>query len=333
MPPVQKEIVWVGLAKQTAKGAGAANATYGMGVISGKAGTFPIAQDYEATTLNGAASDRYARGVNRTDVVPGAVFTCRAYPRSIGLLTFLALGTNVDAGAGPHTHTATPAMVLPYATVFFRYGSGEYGKIIDCKADSLEIAWSERNPCTVAVDLKGCLPTLGTAAFTTTNDESLIGYLGPVNGVFTLDASSATPAAAQVKSGSCKISNNLVPVALSKSILPDDIMEGDQTTEGVIGVTPNDLTDWRKILTGTGSGTAVSQVPVYGSFSLKVILDANNDLTLSSNRCDFLTDLPDADPGGGPMELDLAYRVEADGTNPAFTALTRNGTPTDVTTY
>jgi hypothetical protein len=334
MPPVQKEIVWVGLAKQTAKGAGAASATYGFGVLSGKGGTFPISQDYEPITLNGGASDRFSPAVNRTEVIPGAAFTTRCFPRSMPLLWFAALGTNVDGGAGPHTHTATPAQDLPYLTAFLRYGSGEYEKIVDCKCNKLGVSWDERQPLQAAVELMGCVPTLHTAAFTTTNDESLTPYHGPNAGIFTLDEASATPAAAQVKSGSIEVNNNLKAVPLSKSILPDDVFPADQTVEGVVGLVPNDLADWLKVLTGSGTGTTVSQVPIYGSLSLKTIIDGNNDQTLSSLRCDWLTDIPDADAAGGPMDIDLAFRVirPTDG-SAAFTALSRNGGAYDVATY
>ena len=36
--------------------------------------------------------------------------------------------------------------------------------------------------------------------------------------------------------------------------------------DGTITIVPNDFTDWRKILTGTGAGTTVQSTPVYGSF-------------------------------------------------------------------
>lgn len=334
MPPVQKEIVWVGIAKQTAKGAAAGSATYGFGVLSGKGMSFPISQDYEPITLNGGPSDRYSPGMNRTEVIPGAAFTTRCFPRSMPLLWFAALGTNVDGGAGPHTHTATPAQDLPYLTAFLRYGSGEYEKLVDCKVNKLGVSWDERQPCQAAVELMGCLPTLGTAAFTTTNDESLTPYHGPNAGVFTLDEISATPAAAQVKSGSIEVNNNLKAIPLSKSVLPDDVFPADQTTEGVIGLIPNDLTDWRKVISGSGSGTTVLQTPPLGSFSLKTIIDGNNDQTMSALRVAFETDIPDADASGGPMELDLAYKVlrPLDG-SASFTALSRNGGAYDVATY
>jgi uncharacterized protein YaiE (UPF0345 family) len=328
MAPVQSLLGVVGLSKQTAKGSAAATpATFGFGVLGGKILQFPIAQDADPITLPGGASDRFPATSKRTQILPGAAFQTRAYPRSLGLLTYGALGGESVAGTNPYTHTQTPALALPYLTVFGRYGNAsESAKIADCKVDELTIAWSETEPLTVDATLLGITPTFDSA-FTFTNDESITTPFSPIGGTLRFDVDGTTLGTEPVTAASVAIRNNLTPVMLSSKVLPDDIMEGQQVVDGSITVRPQDLDEWQAVLTGAAAGATPSNVPIYGSFDLKVAIDANTELTLIANRVPFLTDWPDSDPGGGPAELELAFSVMRPlDASAAFTATVKNST-------
>lgn len=330
MPPVQKLIAFAGLSKQASKGTGATSpAAFGHGIISGKVFNGELTQDYEDQTLNGGAYDRFSPAVNRIKYLPGASFKTRAWIRSLGLYLIGAIGATVDTGAGPYTHTITPAQTLNYLTFFSRLGSAEYEKLVDCVVNSLTISWEEQSPLELDVELMGITPTFGAGgAWTATADESVATYLSPIGGTLQLDVGSATVAAGQIKAFSVTISNNLDPVWLSSKIVPDDLMPAEQTVEGTITLVPNDMTDFRKAITGTGAGTAVQSTPVYGSFSELVQLDANNQLTLSSLRSAFMVEFPDGDPAGGKTEIECAFKVirPTDASSP-FTAVLKNQTP------
>ncbi len=325
MPPISKLVSYVGLSKQTAKGAGAATpATFGFGVLDGKIFNVPITQDYSPLTLNGGTSDRFPPNVKRTEANPAATFRTRVWPKSIGLLLYAALGAKAVSGTGPFTHTITPDQTLPYLTLFARYGS-DYEKLVDVLVDELTISWDERNPLEAALAMLGLTPSLGTAAFTVTSDETTQPFFGPVGGTLQLDTGSGTPAAAQIKAASVKIANAIEPVPLSRAITPDDLVPAQQTVEGTVTLVPNDLSDWKKIVTGSGSGSSLQSTEQYGSLSLKVTIDANNELTLASSRVAFLAEFPDSDPGGGAAELELAFSIvrPTDG-SAAFTATLKN---------
>jgi tail tube protein len=325
MPPIQKLISFWGLAKQSAKGVPAANATYGAGALGGQVFDVPIDQEPEAITLLGGANDRFAPAVNRTGAHPAAGFSTRVWPRSIGLFLLGALGTDVVTGSGPYSHALTPALDLPYLTLFAQYGTGEREKLPDCKVDELVVSWSEANPLEAEIALLGLVPTLGTGAFTITNDETAQTFIGPTGGTFLLDVASATPVAAQVKGASIRIANNLAGIPLSKSILPDDVFPGLQIAEGTITLVPNDLTDWRKAVGGAAGATSVQESPVYGSFDLKCQIDANTFVQFAAGRSSFLCPFPEADPGGGPAELELAFFcARLTGAGAAFTATVKN---------
>lgn len=310
MPPIQKSISYVGLARQASgKGTPATTALVGVGTLGGSTFMAPVDQDYDPQTLAGGASDRFPAASVRTAIHPGASFQTRVYPKTAGLLMYGALGANVLAGAGPFTNTATPAQTIPYFTVFGRMGS-EHARATDAVIDTLSIEWDETNPASMSAVFKAAgAPLLTQAAPTYTNDESIATFLGPVGGTFQFDTDGITLATARLTGFTCEISNHVEDVMLSAAITPDDVFQAQQTIEGTIKVKPVDLADWHSVLTGSAAGTTLSNVPVYGSFSVKLTLDASNSLTLSSNRANMLTDFPEGDPSGGAVELEFAYSI------------------------
>lgn len=332
MTAQQKLINYVGLSKQTAKGSGATTpATFGHGVRSGKVFNAEVTQDYEQQTLNGGAFDRFSPGVNRTNIQPGANYTTAVWIRTIGAYLLAALGTDTPSGVGPYTHVITPAQILNYWTLFSRYGAAEYEKTVDCKLNSLEIGWDETGAMELVAEWLGCTPTFGAGgAWTATAKEEDAQWLSPVGGTLQISVATGTPAAAQVKAFRMSINNNLDPVWLSSSVLPNDLIEGEQVIEGTVTLVADDFTDWRKALTGTGAGTSVQATPVYGSFSMLTQLDANNQVTLAGGaKTAFLADMPDGDPAGGKMELELAFTVNRiDASTAPFTATVKNSTAT-----
>lgn len=328
---VQKQIAYVGLAKQAAKGAPAAAPTYGFGVLSGSLLDAGIAEDYEASTLGGGANDRFAPGVNRTAYAPVAKLGVRAYPRLLALLMYAALGTNADSGAAPSfSHVATPGVDLPWLTMWARY-AGEIVQLVDVKVSELDVKWSERSPFEVDLSVAACDAALGAAAFVPTNDEVGQGYLSPIGGTFKYDPLAAGGGAVgRVKAGEIKVTNSLVAVNLSALSHPDDLVPSGQKVEGTLTVTPNDLTDWRKILAGDAAGVTIrGTTPAIGSMSLLSTLDANTSWRLDAARLAWMTDLPDADPKGGPADLALAFRALRPGDgSAAVTATTKNSLAT-----
>ncbi len=87
--PLQKKLARVGLAKQSAKGTAATNATFAFGIRDGGVFSAELPQEREEITQSASL---IAPAANRGLVVPGAEFGTRAYAGSIGLLLYAALG-------------------------------------------------------------------------------------------------------------------------------------------------------------------------------------------------------------------------------------------------
>ena len=318
--PIQSAIALVGLAKQAAKSSPATDPTFAVGVTDGTVITAEVAQEIEERT----SATRISEAVNRTGVMPGIDYSTRAFLKTTGLALFGALGNKSVSGAGPYTHIFTSgADDLPYLTAFGQMGASIYS-VEDTKIDSLGLSFEAGAPVTMAVSGMGT--TLGfPASFTPTVDESLgASYFTAVTGTFKLDTDSATAVTANIRSGEVSISNALESIMLSGSISPSDVFPGRQEISCSFEVVPDNLNDWRTIVTGTSNGTTASAAPLYGSFEI-AFTSGTASLTLAATRVAFTTDFPSANAGGGPVALTLAGVVLKPSSGAALTATLVNG--------
>lgn len=321
--PLQSGLARVGLTKQTAKGSAATNPTFSFGVTDGSVNSVDVSQDREERTLS---TSLVSPAINRTQVVAGQDYTTRAFPGSVGLLLYAALGSLSTSGAGvPYTHTITPGTALPYLSLFGDL-NGIFTKIADAGLDELEISWDGTDPLEVKPSFMGCTLSWPGTYGTVTTDEEKAAYFRPTGGTFKMDAASATAVTAKIKGGSVKIGNSLEPVILSNSTVPADVFPGDKNLDVSLSLIPDDVNEWRKVITGASGGTTVSEVPIYGSFEVFFSLDANNDLKLAATNVGFMGDYPDADSGGGPVELQLDGAIILPASGAAFTATLHNAT-------
>jgi hypothetical protein len=320
---LNKKIALIGIDRQVSgKGTLAATATYAMGLRSGTVFDAGMDQTYEELTI----SDRFPPSAYRTAFHPQVEFTTRAWPRSIGLLLYGALGSISTSGAGdPWTHTITPGATPLYLTAFAQLDT-EYQRLRDCRIETLEFTWDKAEPLEVNVHMLGTIPTLYQSAPTVTNNDSDQQSFYPAGGTFQLDTDSTTPVTADVTGGSISISNHLIPIDLSRALTPDDNWPGLHEITVTLRVIPTDTTMFREIVTGSGAGTTVSNAPIYGSFLTTFVINAGTrELTMTATRMAWTTEYPEADPAGGPAELEMTATVlKPAGT--AFTATLKNQT-------
>jgi hypothetical protein len=321
MTTMQSAIALVGVAKQTAKGTAAAQPVFAHGITDGAIMSLDITQDLEEHT----SATRFSPGVNRTEAQPGAEFTCRAHPKTLGLYLYAALGAISTSGAGPYVHVITLGSDLPYLSLFGKMGSEMY-RVPDAKVDELKLSWSGNEPLEIALSLLGCEVDV-QATWTPTTDESIASYWTPVGGTYQLDIDGTTLAAAPITGGEISIANSAEPVFLSGLITPDDIVVGKQAVDVTLEMTPPNLRDWQTVVTGTSAGTSVSGVPVYGSFSVTFVNGADT-LVVACTRVPFLIDFPDSDPAGGAVTVTAVGQVvlPTAGTTPITATVTNTQT-------
>lgn len=326
--PLNKRILQVGLGKQSAKGAAATQPVVIHGVESGAAGDVALTEPDIAST----AASRMAAAAVREQIIPGAGYVTLGFSRGIAQLLFGVLGTNVDSGSGdPWTHTITgPTSDIPWWTFFGRTNT-EYLNVVDCKIDSVRIDF-DMALIKVTVVIKGCTLTLGASAWTPTNtdDEVTPGALystGQAASTFTLDSTNM-----RVTKGFIEIQNGLTPIIPSYKVFPDDFGVGEQVGKVQFTIVPDDLSWFKKSITGTGSGTAAASVPYYAAWSVKFlenVTSATHDLTIAGARSNLMVKFPPGDPKGGAMEVVVDGSIYDPRTgSPAITATLRNGLAT-----
>lgn len=297
---IQDRITQIALAKQTALASPAASGDYQIGVNSGAIATVDVSEDALPITW----ASRTLEGFDRASVTPGSSFETLAMPRSLGLLLKAALGSEQVAAGTPNVHTFTQAITnaLPYLTIFARKAS-EYYKLGDCAISELELSWEGTKAVTVKVTAVGCTYTFMASAFTAGYDERpqcADGVFKGAGGTFTVNGVSAV-----VEGGSIKISNSIEPVFGSNSLLPADVFPGMQQVDVSLNVVPASLQDFRKVLTGSASGTTIVSEPFFGSCELKFLAKDVNTLTFNGNNVRWMTEFPDTSAEGGPVKITL----------------------------
>jgi hypothetical protein len=324
--PLNRKIALVAWDRQlSGKGTAAATARYGFGLTQGSVLSTEMTQGPTPLTI----VDRLPPSVQRTGFQHSVECESLLWPKSAPLLLFGALGSIATTGSSdPFMHTITPAVNLPYLTAFGRLDT-EYHRVRDCKVDELTLSWDRRELLRARMRAVGTVAALYQPAFTVTNDESKDQSFFPAGGTFEVETLGSTPALADVIGGELMIRNNLIPIELSRSLEPDDVWPGGHDITFRLRLIPDDTTLWRKIITGSASGTGITQSPVYGSFHLKFQIQASPERSLDivAGRVAFRGEYPESSPDGGPVELEIEGNVVSPTSGAAITAAIKNDVP------
>jgi len=292
-----KDIFYIG--KQSAKGSLPAEPTFAHGLAGGGV---KVDLTQEADKLTSAYLS--PAGASRSRAESGAEIETRSFLRSVGLYLLGALGNVVTTGSGTYTHTFDLGDTLPYLACWNAKGDGTILAVKDCKIDELAFEWEENNPLVMKAKLPGGVLSFDTSV-TPTVDETAASYFLPVGGTFQLDVDSATPVTTPIKGGSITIKRSASPQHYSGSIEAGDCHEGACDIEVGFTITPDNMTTWRTIATGTSNGSALATAPVYGSFA-HTFVSGSASLKFEASRVAFLCDVPDANPEGGAAEVELS---------------------------
>lgn len=307
-----------GLAKQSGKGSPETDPLFTFGLTGGVAATAEVEED----DVDATADTRLTLARNRTAVMPGSEIELIGMNKTIGLLLLGATGAVASSGADPDfTHDFTASDDVPYFTVFGDF-AGERTVVEDAKVGSLEVGFSGTEPAEVSAEFAGLGVEFDADDFTATDShESPEGgnFLRGVGGTFNFDGSTA-----KVSEGAVSISNELAPIVLADSVLPNDVPVTKQVVEVSLTVVPDDLDDWQAILTGSGAGSDVADT-VFEAAADFTLTDGDNTLQFVANTASWIASHPEADPGGEPAELELEGVVTANSSGEPYQFTLDNG--------
>lgn len=288
-----------GVAKQTAKGAPAANPAYWAGVTGGSMLDAEVDQAPDEITTGMAGQSAFGRN----SVSLAADYSTFLFPKYIGTLLLGVLGNRQTTGeAAPYTHVFTLGDTVPYLS-FFSKLDAELRCLADAKIDELSFAWDSTGAVEVNIGAMGAAWSY-PESITPVADESLAKYFRAVGGTYKYDIDGNTLATAKVLGGSITFKRNVEADVLSASVVPDDVHEGALEAEVELKIRAASLADVRTILTGTANGSTISNEPVYGSYEVE-FMSGTDKLKFAASKVPFTAQSPEADPAGGPLELTL----------------------------
>lgn len=317
-------IAVTGIAKQVAKGTAIAEPTFAHGVTGGNVVSAEISQKPVETT----SAYREPLFVNRDSIAAGTDPKFLAFSRSLGLWLLAAFGSvqTTDLTGGRYRHVFSVGSDLGWFTLFGQYGGAHYFALPDAKVDKFGFSWKGNDPCEASVTALSGAIDLAHGALSPGTDDSLGDFLRPLGGTFELDAGGTTLAATLMTGGGFEVNNALDAVVASGSIIPGAINPKAMDPAVKLSVMPDDLAIWRTVLTGTPTGTDMSETTVYGSFSTKFLAGAADNLIVKGQKVPFACKFPDADPKGGTAEVELeATPVKKDASTPSIEFILENG--------
>lgn len=299
------------VAKQSAKGTPASTATFAHGLTGGK----PVSVERERESLGYGTALATELGDVITQDTPVVAVESLAHVKGIGIWLLGALGSVTTTGTGPYQHTFQVAASKPYLTVWgSRLSGSEKQRASDVRLAELSFEWDGPGPLKVSASGYGCDATLtGANPGTPTVDETTsASVLLGQGGTFKVDVGSTTPVTAAIRSGSIRLSGLAEPVRAAGSVLPVDVLPKTCECEVSLTLLADDLSWWRKALTGSGSGSTLVAAPgsILGAFEVTFAehLGAGT-MKLEAKGVAFACDVPDVDPGAGPFEVELSGRV------------------------
>lgn len=316
--PESRRVGVIGFAKQTAKGTPVANPAYTVGLVSG---VMRPERDMDDLPYTGDTAQRQGRFVQRGRGA-GEV-TLLAHPDLLGLLIYEAMGAQAVSGASPpYSHTFTMTDNIPQAnpmTVWMMV-AGSWWRFADTYVNSLQISGQSGENIQAAVNMTAlqARPISAAPTYTLLSPEPRFKFMGST---IQLEADAATPVTVDnVESFELTIDRSL-EIRYGAKLTPSFVIpERDvDFSAGVLYDTSGSNQGWDYLrMANVGSVAAdvdLSQVIGAGSFNVKTgrhPSDATRFLQFSSNGAnwEYAVEMPEPDPGGGPVEFDVAGMVK-----------------------
>lgn len=304
---INTSIGLVGVAKQASRDQVATAPTFVHGLTGGSPFGVERSMQVDAVACGMRANaDSYIETVS---VNPN--IECRAYADAFGLWLLAALGKVSTSGEeAPYTHVFTMGDALPYLTVWGQVGTSDFTRASGVKVDQLEVSFDGNAPLDVSVQTMGIAGEMGLPSIPGGAEPSCFeGYFVPVDGTFKMDTLGGEPAEAIVTSFSLTIANNCEAVVGAGKVTPSDVAERKCVVSGSMGVMPDDMTLYRKMVTGSAGGTELTGKVVYGSFSVLLTHTANPDwsLLIEGDRIPFNAGFIEVDPDGSDGVVEFSF--------------------------
>lgn len=300
---INPSIGLVGAALQTARDTPATQPTFLHGLTGGT--PFAASRSIANTPVAcGTRAPSDAR-VDSIEVNPSVESLC--YPDVLGLYLYAALGnvsSSADtggAGEGYYKHVFTMGPTLPYLTLWSQVGVDNFTEADGCKCSELQLSATGNEHVAMTASFMGIDAKVGIDAIPGDLDPSCYeGKYTTTDCTFKLDAASETPVDALVSDASFTFTNGVTALTSIGRVTPRDVADGNLSAGVSVTTIPDDITQYKKMVTGSDSSTQISGKVVMGSVYAKFVHSDDSKMTLEIElkHVPFTADYPSVDPEG-----------------------------------
>jgi len=234
----------------------------------------------------------------------------------------ITLGSTITAGAGPFTHTSTPADALPYVSFWRGIGATLYERFDDCMVSELTLSADSGGPLTAGISLMG-----RTATRLTVDPHSAIPIASA--GVYNFNEATVTAhggATALISNFELTISNN-VTSQQTDDITPYDVVAGQRSVTVGYDMIFETLAAYNEFHYGSAAGTAQGTAITTTSLVFNFIKGAGALNFAIPNAA--VEEFPvDPDPGGDPIVASVRTRAQRVTGTPIITSIVTNAKAT-----
>lgn len=317
--PINPSIGMVAAAVQTNRDTPASNPTFMHGLTGGTpfAANRSIANTPVACGSRGPSDAR----VDSVSIEPSVETLC--YPDVIGLYLYAALGEVTSQKEGEnYKHVFTMGQTLPYLTLWSQVGTNNFTMASGCKCSQLQISATGNEHLQAKASFMGIDAKVGIDAIPGELTASCYGgKYTTTDCTFKIDTASSTPAEALVSDCTFTIANGAAALTSLGRVMPRDIADGNLSAGVTVTTIPDDITQYKKMITGSASSTDITGKVVMGSVYAKFVSTDNPDWYIESkmDHVPFTADYPSVDPAGSEGTIQFtcdAAIIAASGESP-----------------
>lgn len=326
--PINPSIGMVAAAVQTNRDAPASTPTFMHGLTGGTpfAANRSIANTPVACGSRGPSDAR----VDSVSIEPSVDTLC--YPDVIGLYLYAALGeVSSQAEEDNYKHVFTMGQTLPYLTLWSQVGTNNFTMASGCKCSQLQISATGNEHLQASASFIGIGAEVGISAIPGSLSASCYGgKYTTTDCTFKLDTASGTPVDALVSDCTFTIANGTTALTSLGRVMPRDIADGNLSAGVSVTTIPDDITQYKKMITGSASSTDITGKVVMGSVYAKFVSTDNPDwyIEFEMDHVPFTADYPSVEPEGSEATIQFtcdAAIIAASGESP-ITVTVVNGT-------
>lgn len=298
---INPSIGLIAFARQTDRDTPATTPTFVHGLTGGS----PFSASRSIANTPVACGTRAPSDARVDSIEVGASVESLCYPDAVGLYLYAALGkvtsAAADGKAGYFKHVFEMGDALPYMTFWSQVGTNNFTRTDGCKCSSLEFSATGNEHLAMKGSFLGTDGKVGIDRIPGNTEASCYnGKYTTTDCEFKLDTASKTPSEALVSEASFTITNGTKGLTSLGRVTPRDIADGNLSAGCSVTTIPDDITQYRKMVTGSATSTDITGKVVLGSVCARFqhTDDPNMTIEFELANVPFTADYPSVDPEG-----------------------------------